>query len=91
MNEYKDGKILKSNVIALINCHIRAYITDNEKPEAVHALYKLIDDIEDMPVQEAHWLKDEDGAWKCSHCGYRFWNGVGSWFNYCKHCGYVMV
>ena len=41
VNETKDGRILKSDVLALINCHIRAYVVDNEKHEAILALYKF--------------------------------------------------
>lgn len=91
MTELKNGTVLKSDVLALINCHIRAYVVDNTKHEAVLALYKLSDAIDDMPVREANWLRDTDGAWKCSHCGNRFFNGTGRWHNYCDECGYTMV
>lgn len=86
-----DGRVLKSDVLARINCHIRAYVLDNEKREAVSALYKLFDAINDMPVQEANWLRCDDGAWQCSHCGFRFWNSIGSWVHHCERCGYTMI
>ena len=91
MNESRDGRVLKSNVEAIINAHIRAYIIDKDKSEIAFALYKLLDAIDDMPVQEASWIRDDDGAWRCSHCGYRFFNGIGSWHNHCVGCGYTMI
>ena len=75
MSESKNGTVLKSDVLALINCHIRAYAVDSTKHNEVVALYKLFDVINEMPVREANWLREPDGAWKCSHCGYRFFNG----------------
>ena len=91
MNKSKNGTILKSDIEAIINCHIRAYVIDNTKHEVVLALYKLLDQVDDMPVREANWLREPDGAWKCSHCGYRFFNGVGCWKKHCSECGYTMV
>lgn len=87
----KDGTVLKSDILAQINCKIRAYIVDNNKHDIVLALYELFDSIDDMPVRESKWVRDTDGAWKCSHCGYRFWNCVGKWVDYCENCGYEMI
>ena len=88
----KDGNVLKSDVLWIIQNYIRDiqmkdYSSDNGIPQ----LYAVMDQIENMEVQEAHWIKDEDGAWKCSHCGYRFFNGVGIWHDHCIGCGYTMI
>ena len=91
MFESKNGTVLKSDVEAIINCHIRAYAIDNTKHEAVLALYKLLDAIDEMSVREANWLRESDGAWKCSRCGYKFWNGTDSWIHHCENCGYTMI
>ena len=91
MSEIKNGTILKSNVLILVNSHIRDYAIDNNNQEVVLALYKLLDDIGNMSVREANWLRDTDGTWKCSHCGYRFFNGTGRWHNHCDNCGFTMV
>lgn len=53
MNESKNGTVLKSDVEAIINCHIRAYTIDNAKHEAVLALYKLLDAIDEMPDRKS--------------------------------------
>lgn len=87
----KNGTVLKSDVLAKINCHIRAYIIDNDKRDVALALYQLLDAVDTMPIREANWLREPDGAWKCSNCGFRIWNGAGTWLNHCEHCGYTMV
>ena len=91
MANSKDGIILKSDVVSLIYSYIRTYITNNGKHETVTFIYKILDEIEGMPVREAHWLRNSDGSWECSHCGYRFFNGTGRWRNHCDDCGYSMV
>lgn len=91
MNKTKNGTVLKSDVLALINSHIRAYAVDMTNHNEVVALYKLFDAIDGMPIQEANWIRDPDGAWKCSHCGFRFFNGAGMWHDHCTGCGYTMV
>lgn len=88
-----DGIILKSEVIQIIESDIRR-ITMNAtygmKKYAVPSLYLLSDKIKSMPVHEANWIRDDDGAWKCSHCGYRFFNGANIWHKHCNECGYFM-
>lgn len=88
----KDGNILKSDVLWIIQNYIRGiqmndYGSDNGIPQ----LYAVMQQIEDMDVQEANWLKDDDGACRCSHCGHRFWNGLDTWVDHCIKCGYKMV
>lgn len=87
----KNGVVHKSDVLDLVNNHICNYVTDKDSHEIIFALYKLIDDIKDMPVLEANWLRDDDGAWKCSHCGNRFSNATDRRYNHCDECGYTMV
>ena len=86
-----NGTVLKSEVLALVNSHIRTYTIDKQSYDIVLALYKLTDDIDSMPVREANWLRDTDGAWKCSNCGHRFFNGTDRWPNHCTECGFTMV
>ena len=86
-----DGKILKSDVIRVIENRIREiHLNAIEEKDPISQLYKLIDKIEKMPIQEANWVRDADGAWKCTHCGYRFFNGTGMWKDHCPKCGYHM-
>ena len=93
MKKLKNGTVLKSDVLELVNNHIRNYATDNNSHsrDVVVSLYKLVDEIYDMPVREANWVRDTDGAWKCSNCGHRFFNATGRWHNHCDECGYTMV
>ena len=88
----KDGNILKSDVLWIIQNYIRGIqMNDYGSDSGIPQLYAVMEQIEKMEVQEAHWVRDEDGAWKCSHCGYRFFNGTGRWHNHCDECGYTMV
>ena len=57
----------------------------------VLALYKLLDEIDSIPTKEATWIRDADGARRCSNCGYRFFNATAYYHNYCCNCGYVMT
>jgi len=91
MNENKNGVIFKSDVLALINCHIKAYIPDNNKHESLIALCRLFDAVNAMPVYEAEWIYDHWCEFKCSNCG--------NWSNskpykgrekYCPECGAKM-
>lgn len=91
MNKYKDGSIQKSDVLWLLQNHIREIqIADEANTPCIPQLYAVMDKIGEMEVQEAYWLRDTDGAWKCSHCGYRFFNGTGRWPQYCTGCGFEM-
>ena len=88
----KDGNILKSDVLWIIQNYIRGIqMNDYGSDKGIPQLYAVMKQIEDMEVQEANWLKNEKGAWVCSHCGYGFYNGVGTWVDHCEKCGYKMV
>lgn len=88
----KDGNILKSDVLWIIQNYIRSIqMNDYSNDNGIPQLYAVMEQIEKMEVQEANWLREPDGAWKCSHCGYRFFNGIGRWHNHCSECGYTMV
>ena len=88
----KDGNILKSDVLWIIQNYIRGIqMNDYGSDSGIPQLYAVMEQIENMEVQEAHWVRDEDGAWKCSHCGYRFFNGTKTWHDHCTDCGYTMV
>ena len=88
----KDGNILKSDVLWIIQNYIRGIqMNDYGSDSGIPQLYAVMERIENMEVQEAHWVRDEDGAWKCSHCGYIFFNGTKTWHDHCTDCGYTMV
>lgn len=91
-NKPKDGNILKSDVLWIIQDYIRGIqMNDYGSDSGIPQLYAVMEQIEKMEVQEAHWVRDADGAWRCSHCGYRFFNGAGTWHDHCTGCGYTMV
>ena len=50
----KNGVVHKSDVLDLVNNYIRNYVTDKDSHEIIFVLYKLVDDINDMPVLEAN-------------------------------------
>lgn len=91
MNKPKDGAVLKSDVLWIIQNHIRNIQMNGAENKSIKELYSVMEQIGDMEVQEAHWLKCDDGAWKCSHCGFKFWNCTKHWMDYCEDCGYKMV
>ena len=87
----KDGSVLKSDVLWIIQDYIRGIqMNDYGSDSGIPQLYAVMAQIEEMEVQEANWLQD-NGALVCSHCGYRFYNGMGSWVDHCAQCGYKMV
>lgn len=86
-----DGKVLKSEVIRIIENRIREiHMNTTEEKEAIPQLYKLVDQVAKMPIQEAKWVKRSDGALQCTHCGFSVFNGTGIFMEYCKGCGYQM-
>ena len=88
----KDGSILKSDVLWIIQDYIRGIqMNDYGSDSGIPQLYAVMERIEKMEVQEANWLKDEKGAWVCSNCGHGFYNGTGHWVGHCEQCGYKMV
>lgn len=88
----KDGNVLKSDVLWIIQNYIRGIqMNDYSKDSGIPQLYAVMEQIEKMAVQEANWLRESDGALKCSHCGYRFFNGAGTWESHCTGCGYKMI
>ena len=79
------------DVVGIIKRHILDCVIDGTKYEAALELYSLLDDIEGMPDREARWLIASNGALKCSHCGYSFFNGTDDFVTHCSGCGYRMV
>ena len=91
-NKPKDGAVLKSDVLWIIQNYIRGVqMLDHSRDSGIPQLYAVMDQIEKMDVQEANWIRDEDGALKCTHCGFRFFNGTGRWCRHCEGCGFKMV
>ena len=88
----KYGSVQKEDVLWIIQNYIRnIQMNDYGMDKGIPQLYAVMEQIEKMEVQEAHWLKDERGALVCSHCGYGFYNATGNWPDHCTGCGYKMV
>lgn len=88
----KDGSVLKSDVLWIIQNYIRGIqMNDYSSDKCIPQLYAVMEQIENMEVQEANWLKNDRGVWVCSHCGYGFYNSIGTWVDHCEKCGYKMV
>ena len=64
----KDGNVLKSDVLWIIQNYIRGIqMNDYGSDKGIPQLYAVMEQIEEMEVQEANWLKNDKGAWVC--CG----------------------
>lgn len=82
--------VKKIDVIDILQNSIRKIHTEKSDKSTIEHLYDIIDEINKLPSRTAYWLRDTDGAWKCSNCGHRFFNGAQLWKYHCSGCGFYM-
>lgn len=97
----KDGYILKSEALLIIQNHIRCIqMNDHGTDAGIPQLYAVMDQIDDMepedvePVKRAKWIPYLDGEnlmperyYQCSGCGAR---GFRKQYSACPSCTAIM-